>query len=83
VGVNAWGEKPEDVRAFVEKTGIGYPILLEGGDVSGLYGVEGAVPSTYAIDSEGRIAAFEPEYDGPEKLDGMIRALIAEKKGGT
>ncbi len=64
----------------MKDAGVEYPILLGGMELSGLYGEKGAVPCTYAIDAEGRIAASEVGYDGPEKLEGMVVALLREKR---
>ena len=48
-------ESPEQVSAFVEETGMSFPVLLDStGRVGGEYGVR-AIPTTYIIDPRGAI----------------------------
>ena len=54
VAVNSQ-EPPEQVSAFVEETGMSFPVLLDStGKVGAVYGVR-AIPTTYIIDPQGAI----------------------------
>ena len=54
VAVNSQ-EPPEQVSAFVEETGMSFPVLLDStGKVGAAYGVR-AIPTTYIIDPQGAI----------------------------
>lgn len=57
LAVNATSQDdPASARAFAESLGLTYPILLdETGDVAHLYGLR-ALPTTFFIDADGRIA---------------------------
>ncbi len=59
-------EDPEDVRRYVERKKIGYPVLLAGdSDASQAYGVDG-IPHFALVDQEGRLVrawnGYAPGY---------------------
>ena len=70
----------DEVRAFTEKLKLTFPIVLDPAhDVKGTYQVR-ALPTTYVVDREGRIAAWgmgAREWDGPP-----ARALVEHLLGG-
>lgn len=55
VGISLDEEGNDFVRAFTERFGIPYPIPLDDGSVAEAYGGVWALPTTFVIDSEGRI----------------------------
>ena len=71
-----------DVRERMKKDGLDFfPVMFdESGKIRDSYGVFGAVPDVFLIDSQGRIAAhtqgFAPETDGP-----LIRMRLARLAG--
>ena len=51
-------EPKEPVRAFVERFGLTFPILMDAtGEVTQRYNIQ-YLPTSYFIDKEGRIATF-------------------------
>ncbi len=71
-------EKPDVVKAFIQKTGYTFPILLDTtGQGDAEYGVQ-AIPTTYVIDKTGHVLggrAGGKEWDTPEVLQGIEKLL--------
>lgn len=69
------GESAEKVRAFLKEGGYSMPVLLDTrGEVARAYGVTG-VPSTFFIDSQGRLAGYYPGLLTVKLLEDMTRNL--------
>ena len=45
----------EEVQAFVKKTGINYPVVMATSEMLAAYGGVAALPTTFVVDTEGRI----------------------------
>ena len=43
-------------KAFADKVGINYPVLIDDGKVSNLYGPIRSIPTTFILDRSGKIA---------------------------
>lgn len=72
IGINV-GESPEIVRNFVRESGVTFPILLdEKGEIANRYGVRG-LPTTFWIDSEGKIV--DVTLGGPLPEDFLLENL--------
>jgi peroxiredoxin len=56
LAVDVLNDKEERLREFVEREGITYPMLREGGSLAGAYGIR-AVPVTVLLDKEWRVSA--------------------------
>ena len=79
VGV-AWDDTTEEARAFARKYGLEYPIVRDvDGSFARAYGVL-AMPETFVIDRDGRIAAAAPRRDR-RALDRGARRPAARAKG--
>jgi peroxiredoxin len=65
---------------FIEEKKMGYPVLVNAGDVSVIYAVE-AIPTAYMIDREGKIAGkfvgYRPGYE--KEVEKLYLKLIEEK----
>jgi len=64
-------------RKFIDRFGITYPIVSDGGSLVGHYGVTG-YPETFFVDKQGRVVP--PHIVGPatrKALDGGIRKAAA------
>ena len=76
VGVSLDQDGASVVKAFMEKTGINYPIVL--GDeaiVSAFGGVEG-IPTTFIIDRNGRIVGKHVGYSAKAEFEAEIKPLL-------
>jgi thiol-disulfide isomerase/thioredoxin len=73
-------ESRKEARAFVEELKLTFPVLLDDGTVSALYGVF-ALPATYLVDRQGRGAARvlgARDWMGEESR-AVIERLLDEK----
>jgi len=62
-------EPAQDVIAFGEELGIGFPLLLDpGGEIQRLYRVVG-YPTTVLLDRQGRITAYHIGILAKSQLD--------------
>jgi peroxiredoxin len=66
------------VRPFVQRNGIPYPILMGDNEVTRKYNIQ-ALPLTYLIDVQGRIAAVYAGVVDRGNLEENITALLAER----
>lgn len=74
------GESREELSAFREESGLGFPMGLDpDGSVYGLYASQ-TVPRNYLLDCEGRVAAFSAGYDAIEfgEILNRAEALLSE-----
>lgn len=80
IGINR-GESPATATRFAEETGARYTILLDPGDEvgaeSGPYHVV-AMPTTYYVGADGRIAAVVVGYQTLERMLQAVEDLLGE-----
>ncbi len=71
-------EPPEQVSAFVEESGMSFPVLLDtDGKVGAVYGVR-AIPTTYIIDPQGAILGRmvgTRDWNSPEIIS-LVKELL-------
>jgi peroxiredoxin len=73
VGVS-WNDSPSAARAFVRRHGWTFPNLRDGDGTAGdRYGL-GGLPTTFVLDSHGRIAR---RLVGPQTASGLLAAVTA------
>ncbi len=80
VGVNLQ-ESPSDVKAFVEKFGLTFPILLDrSGRVGVTYGARG-IPTTYLISKTGEVTSgvIGAHEWATQQMYDLVQALLKEK----
>jgi peroxiredoxin len=65
------------VTPFVKKTKINYPIVMGDGPVGTAYSIQ-ALPQTWLIDRNGRVAATYIGLVNAENLRANLKALLAE-----
>jgi peroxiredoxin len=70
---NGW----QAVSPFVKQTAVNYPVVIGNDQVAQLYGGIDALPSTFLIDRDGRIAAVHRGLVGKHDYEGEILQLIA------
>ncbi|HDZ49746.1 MAG TPA: TlpA family protein disulfide reductase [Candidatus Aerophobetes bacterium] len=75
-------EEKEEVNSFMKDYGLTFPVLLDSrGEVGSMFGVR-AIPTTYLIDSEGRIvgkALGARDWANEDAFD-LIEHLLSETK---
>jgi len=65
-----------DARAFVSRMGINYPVLLGDEAVNSVYGPIRAIPTTFVIDRNLRVAKIYVGYKAKEVFEADVRELL-------
>jgi cytochrome c biogenesis protein CcmG/thiol:disulfide interchange protein DsbE len=66
----------KDVKPFVAEKKINYPVLLGDDRTSDLYGGVEALPTTFVIDREGRVASVHVGLVDKKEFDDAIQKLL-------
>ncbi len=66
----------DDVKPFVKKLNISYPIVLGNDKVSRLYGNIEAIPTTFIVDKNGMIVDQHVGYMRAEDFENKIKGLL-------
>ena len=73
-------ESPEDVKAYLAKMSLGFPVLLDADSINTRRWKVFVLPTTFLLDAEGRVRhvlAGPTEWDEGEGLR-TIESLLAE-----
>jgi thiol-disulfide isomerase/thioredoxin len=76
VGISMDDGAPEEVKRFVQKSGINYPIVMATRDIIVEYGGVPALPTTFVINPDERVVQKHVGLYPPEVFDREIRALL-------
>jgi cytochrome c biogenesis protein CcmG, thiol:disulfide interchange protein DsbE len=76
IGVSMDDDPPADVRAFARAHNMNYPIVMGSDTLSEEYGGIPALPTTFVVDTSGRVVQKHMGLYPPEVYDGEIRALL-------
>jgi cytochrome c biogenesis protein CcmG/thiol:disulfide interchange protein DsbE len=76
IGVSMDDDPPEDVRRFTRAKNMNYPVVMGGDKLSDEYGGIPALPTTFVIDTNGRVVQKHMGLYPPEVYDNEIRALL-------
>ncbi len=74
IGVAVVGK--EDAKRFAKEMGINYPVLVDDGSVSNLYGPIRSIPTTFVIDKNGRIAKKYIGFRPKSTFEADIQELL-------
>ena len=66
----------EDVRSFVNEHGIPYPIVISNEDLEDAFGNPRAIPTSYLVDADGRIAQTLIGLQSKQALTQTITSLL-------
>jgi thiol-disulfide isomerase/thioredoxin len=69
-------DDPDAIQKFVEKSGINYPVALASDDLRRLYGGIAALPTSFLLDTEGRIVQKHEGLRNPVLYELEVRALL-------
>jgi thiol-disulfide isomerase/thioredoxin len=78
IGVSMDDSSPAEVKAFAKEIGIDYPIVMGSGALSREYGGVPALPTTFVINTDGRIVEKHEGLYPIDVYDTEIRALLGE-----
>jgi len=78
VGISVDREGVGVVKSFVQKYGVSYPVLMTDGQVEKAYGDIVNIPTTFVIDSEGKIQRKYIGYQDKAVFEKDINSLLSE-----
>ena len=64
------------VKPFIEKYKIGYPVVLDNGEVASKYGEINSIPTTFFVDKKGKIVDSHIGYMTEEDFERQIKKLL-------
>jgi thiol-disulfide isomerase/thioredoxin len=76
IGVSMDDALPQSVAQFARKAGINYPIVMGGSGISDEYGGVAALPTSFVIDTNGKVVQKHIGLYPTETYDNEIRALL-------
>jgi thiol-disulfide isomerase/thioredoxin len=76
IGVSMDDDPPEKVLAFARAHHMNYPIVMGSDKLSEEYGGVDALPTTFVLDTQGRVVQKHMGLYPPEVYDGEIHALL-------
>lgn len=79
VGISVDQEGEKGVRQFAEKYGINYPVMMDDGTVSRMYGPLRAVPTNVVIGRDGYIRYYIPGRLPKKRMEKLIMGLLSEQ----
>ncbi len=68
----------EEAKKFAQSVGINYPVLVDDGTVSGLYGPIRSIPTTFVLDKTGKIVKKYIGYRSKEVFEADIQELLKQ-----
>lgn len=77
VGLDMYGEKPSDVKAFAASHQMRYPVAIGTDSIGDLYHLK-EMPLTVLVDRQGRIAVSHVGVIDPKTFETDIKVLLAE-----
>jgi len=66
----------QDAKDFAGKFGINYPVLIDDGKVSNLYGPVRAIPTTFVLDKSGKIVKLYVGFRQKKVFEADIKELL-------
>jgi thiol-disulfide isomerase/thioredoxin len=76
IGLAVDVDDPEDVKAFAEKSGINYPVAIASDEVRARYGGITALPTSFLLDTDGRVVQKHVGMFDPRVYELEIRAVL-------
>jgi thiol-disulfide isomerase/thioredoxin len=76
IGLDVDDDDSAEVKKFVEKNGINYPVGMATNEIRVQYGGVAALPTSFVLDSEGRVVQKHEGLRNPLLYEFEIRSLI-------
>lgn len=76
IGLDVDDDDSTEVKQFVEKFGINYPVAMVTNEIRMQYGGVAALPTSFVLDSEGRVVQKHEGLRNPLLYEYEIRSLI-------
>jgi cytochrome c biogenesis protein CcmG/thiol:disulfide interchange protein DsbE len=76
IGLNVDDDDPAEIQKYVDETGINYPVAMTSNDLRIQYGGIPALPTSFVLDTEGRVVQKHVGLWNPAVYETEIRALL-------
>jgi thiol-disulfide isomerase/thioredoxin len=76
IGLNVDDDDPEEIQKYVNENGINYPVVMAPADLRMQYGGIPALPTSFVLDTEGRVVQKHVGLWNPAVYETEIRALL-------
>jgi len=76
IGLNVDDDDPEEIQKYVTENGINYPVVMAPADLRMQYGGIPALPTSFVLDTEGRVVQKHVGLWNPAVYETEIRALL-------
>jgi thiol-disulfide isomerase/thioredoxin len=76
IGISVDDEDASAVKKVVDQTGINYPVAMSSPEVRMAYGGIGALPTSFVLDSDGRVVQKHEGLRNPLLYEIEVRALL-------
>jgi cytochrome c biogenesis protein CcmG/thiol:disulfide interchange protein DsbE len=76
IGLDVDDDDTAEIQKYVKETGIDYPVAMTPDDLRTQYGGIPALPTSFILDTEGRVVQKHVGYTDPELYETEIRALL-------
>ncbi len=76
IGLDVDDDDTAEIQKYVKETGIDYPVAMTPDDLRVQYGGIPALPTSFILDTEGRVVQKHVGYTDPELYETEIRALL-------
>lgn len=76
IGLNVDDDDADEIQKYVEKTGINYPVAMAPAELRTQYGGIPALPTSFVLDTEGRVVQKHTGLFDPSLYEMEIRALL-------
>lgn len=77
IGVSVDQASLKTVKAFAEKNGINYPVVLADNKIADSFGGIDGLPTTFIIDRKGNIVKQHLGFTPPATIENEVKALLA------
>jgi len=78
IGISEDEDTPAEVLKFAQRTGINYPVAMSTPQIIAAWGGVEALPTTFLIDTQGRVMGKHRGLHSVEEYDRDIKALLGD-----
>ncbi len=76
IGLNVDDDDAAEIQKYVDETGINYPVAMTSNEIRSQYGGIPALPTSFVLDTEGRVVQKHVGLWNPAVYETEIRALL-------
>ena len=76
IGLDVDDDDPAEIQKYVAESGISYPVAMAPNELRALYGGIPALPTSFVLDTEGRVVQKHVGLFDPSLYEAEVRALL-------